>query len=57
MRYYMIVTRMAAEGVVKDKLTKEVEAESIAYVVCNHFGLDTSEYSFLILRVGLLEKI
>ena len=30
----------------KDKLTKEVEAESIAYVVCNHFGLDTSEYSF-----------
>ena len=38
--------QMAAEGVVKDKLTKEVEAESIAYVVCNHFGLDTSEYSF-----------
>ena len=22
------------------------EAESVAYVVCNHFGLDTSEYSF-----------
>ena len=22
------------------------EAESIAYIVCNHFGLDTSEYSF-----------
>lgn len=38
--------QMAEEGVVKDKLTKEVEAESIAYVVCNHFGLDTSEYSF-----------
>ena len=36
--------QMAAEGVVKDKLTKEVEAESIAYVVCYHFGLDTSEY-------------
>ena len=27
--------QMAEEGVVKDKLTKEVEAESIAYVVCN----------------------
>ena len=25
---------------------KEIEAESIAYVVCNHFGIDTSEYSF-----------
>ena len=25
---------------------KEIEAESIAYVVCNHFGVDTSEYSF-----------
>ena len=22
------------------------EAESIAYIVCSHFGLDTSEYSF-----------
>lgn len=25
---------------------KEVEAESVAYVVCRHLGLDTSEYSF-----------
>lgn len=25
---------------------KEVEAESVAYVVCQHFGIDTSEYSF-----------
>ncbi len=30
----------------KDKNTKEVEAESIAYTVCQHFGIDTSEYSF-----------
>ena len=37
---------MDAEGVLKDQTTKEVEAESIAYIVCNHFGLDTSEYSF-----------
>ena len=26
--------------------TKEVEAESVAYTVCQHFGIDTSEYSF-----------
>lgn len=25
---------------------KEVEAESVAYTVCQHFGIDTSEYSF-----------
>ena len=30
----------------KDRNTKEVEAESIAYTVCQHFGVDTSEYSF-----------
>ena len=26
--------------------TKEIEAESVAYVVCQYFGLDTSDYSF-----------
>lgn len=26
--------------------TKEVQAESVAYVVCQHFGIETSEYSF-----------
>ena len=30
----------------KDSPTREVEAESIAYVVCQHFGIDTSDYSF-----------
>ncbi len=30
----------------KDTRTKEVEAESIAYTVCQHFGIDTSDYSF-----------
>ena len=30
----------------KDRNTKEVEAESIAYTVCQHFSIDTSEYSF-----------
>ena len=31
---------------VKDRNTKEVEAESVAYTVCQHFGIDTSDYSF-----------
>ena len=30
----------------KDRHTKEVEAESVAFVVCSHFGIDTSDYSF-----------
>lgn len=33
----------------KDEFTrreKEVQAESIAYTVCQHFGIDTSDYSF-----------
>lgn len=30
----------------KDSRTMEVEAESVAFVVCQHFGLDTSDYSF-----------
>ena len=30
----------------KDRTTKEVEAESVAYTVCQYFGLDTSDYSF-----------
>ena len=29
-----------------DQRTREVEAESVAYVVCQHYGLDTSDYSF-----------
>ena len=29
-----------------DRRTREVQAESIAYVVCQHYGLDTSDYSF-----------
>lgn len=37
---------MESLGVEKDHLTKEVEAESVAYCVCSSFGLDTSDYSF-----------
>ena len=30
----------------KDRHTKEVEAESVAYTVCKRYGIETSDYSF-----------
>lgn len=36
--------------------TKEVEAESCAYVVCDHFGIDTRDYSFPYLAAWSSEK-
>ena len=30
----------------KDRNTKEVEAEGVAFTVCSHFGIDTYEYTF-----------
>ena len=33
-------------GEKKDRMTKEVEAESVAFTVCSFFGLDVSDYSF-----------
>ena len=36
---------MESLGVEKDRLTKEVEAESVAYCVCSSVGLDTTDYS------------
>ena len=30
----------------KDRRTREVEAESVAYTVCQYLGLDTGDYSF-----------
>ena len=35
---------------------RELQAESIAYVVANHFGIDTSEYSFAYLHNWSLDK-
>ena len=29
-----------------DRRTREVQAESVTYTVCQHFGIDTSDYSF-----------
>ena len=34
------------EAPAKDRNTKEVEAKSVVYTVCQHFGIDTSDYSF-----------
>lgn len=33
-------------GEIKSKNQKETEAESVAYVVCKHYGIDTEDYSF-----------
>lgn len=37
--------KTAPEGK-KDRHTKEVEAESVAYTVCQRYGIETSDYSF-----------
>lgn len=30
----------------KTQSQREIEAESLAFILCNHFGIDTSDYSF-----------
>ena len=37
---------MDSAGEKKSKNQEETEAESVAYVVCQHYGIDTSDYSF-----------
>lgn len=39
-------SRLHSNDEFKSRQQKEIEAESIAYVVANHFNIDTSEYSF-----------
>ena len=36
----------AVQAVKKDRHTKEVEAEAVAYTVCQRYGIETSDYSF-----------
>lgn len=36
----------AENGIMVDRNTREVQAESVAYTVCQYYGIDTSEYSF-----------
>ena len=38
--------QLKQRGEEKDQLTKETEAESIAFTVCSALGIDTSDYSF-----------
>ena len=40
----------------KTKNQKETEAESVAYVVCKHYGIDTSDYSFAYLATWSKDK-
>lgn len=42
----MLHDRESGEEKDADKNTREVQAESVAYTVCNMLGLDTSDYSF-----------
>ena len=37
---------MKANGIQKDQMTKEVEAESVAFACSAYYNLDTSDYSF-----------
>ena len=45
-----------AGGEVKSKNQKETEAESVAYVVCQHYGIDTSDYSFAYVATWSADK-
>lgn len=45
-----------ASGEVKSKNQKETEAESVAYVVCQHYGIDTSDYSFAYVATWSADK-
>ena len=37
---------LKSKGEAKDRFTKEIEAESVAYTVCSYLNLPTDEYSF-----------
>jgi len=45
-RLHDVDTNTEQEQPRADRHTREVEAESVAYTVCQHYGLDTSDYSF-----------
>ncbi len=47
---------MDASGDKKSKNQKETEAESVAYVVCQHYGIDTSDYSFAYVATWSADK-
>lgn len=45
-----------ASNAEKSKSQKETEAESVAYVVCQRYGVDTSDYSFAYLATWAADK-
>ena len=45
-----------ASGEIKSKNQKETEAESVAYVVCKHYGIDTGDYSFAYVATWSADK-
>ena len=47
---------MAGSDEKKSKNQKECEAESVAYVVCQHYGIDTSDYSFAYVATWSADK-
>lgn len=47
---------MQASGEQKSKNQKETEAEPVAYVVCQHYGIDTSDYSFAYVATWSADK-
>ncbi|MDO4460532.1 MAG: ArdC family protein [Clostridia bacterium] len=46
MAHQRLHDRDTGEAANKPRDTKELEAESVAYTVCKHFNIDTSQYSF-----------
>lgn len=47
---------MHFDGAKRSKEQEETEAESVAYVVCDHLGIDTSDYSFAYLATWGADK-
>lgn len=44
--HYLLHSKDAMKDTSKSANQKETEAESVAYVVCKHYGIDTDDYSF-----------
>ena len=42
----MLHTKEQLQEYKKDRKQKELEAESVAYIVCEHYGFDSEDYSF-----------
>lgn len=42
----MLHTKEQLQDCKKDRKQKELEAESVAYIVCEHYGFDSEDYSF-----------